>query len=62
MSISVGAGLNVADIASESPNVVEHDDYFVYDESSDKCVHAQWHEEECRNCWKIPIGNGRIVR
>ena len=62
MSTSVGAGLNVADIASESPNVVIHDDDFVYDESSGNCVHAQWYEEECRNCWKIPIWNGHIVR
>ena len=56
----MGAGLNAT--GAESPNVVVYRDDSVYDESGDKCIYAQWYEEESRNCWKIPIGEGEIVR
>ena len=57
LSISVRAGLRVA---FEFSNVVVYGDDSVYNESSDKCVHTQWYEEECRNHWKIPIGRGQV--
>ena len=56
------AGLKVTASGSESPNFIVYGDDSVYDKSSDKCVHAQWYEEECRNCWKIPIWKGEVFR
>ena len=51
-------------IGIESPNVVVYGHDSVYDKNSDKCIHAQRYEEECRNCRKIPNGNlkGQVVR
>lgn len=49
-------GVGVAVDVVKSTNVVVYIDDSVYDETSDERVYGQWKEEECCNCWEIPIG------